>query len=386
MKLNSAPSPTLPGWLPRLALVLLIPASASSLIAQTAQHYKQTNLVSNQASLAPNRDANLVNAWGLTRSSKSPWWVSDNGTGRSTLYDGTGTAQSLVVTIPPADTSSTTGTPTGTIFNGDPNAFQIAPGKSAAFLFVTEDGTISGWNPGVQATSAVIMVNNKDKSVYKGATIATATVGGVSQSLLYVADFRRGNIAVFDATFKPVTLNPDSDEDRDHRGPAFEDERIPNGYAPFNVQNIGGNLYVAFAKQDAAKHDEVDGAGIGFVDAFSPRGRLLLRLQHGSWFNAPWGLTLASSDFGAYSHDVLVGQFGSGQILAFDPITGKFKGALNDANNNPIAIDGLWAIAFGNDATAGPATTLFFTSGPDHEQNGLFGSLTAIENVQGGHQ
>ncbi len=179
---------------------------------------------------------------------------------------------------------------------------------------------------------------------------------------------------VFDPTFKPVYLSEES----------FDDDRLPHGFAPFNVQNIGGNIYVAFAKQGQGKHDEQDGAGLGYVDVFSPEGKLLRRLESGSWFNAPWGLALGSSDFGAHSHDVLVGQFGSGQILAFDAVTGKFTGALLNTSGTPIAIDGLWAIAFGNDGTAGPATTLYFTAGPNGETNGLFGTLTAVENVQGG--
>jgi uncharacterized protein (TIGR03118 family) len=354
-----------------MALALVIGATSQSAMAQNAQHYTQTNLVSNRASLAPTVDSNLVNPWGLSRSSRSPWWVSDNGTGLATLYNGTGVVQSLVVTIPPGSTDSKMGTPTGTVFNGDANAFQIIPGKAAAFLFVTEDGTVSGWNPGVSPVPQ-IMVNQKG-SVFKGATIATAETSNGPQSLLYVADFRKGQVEVFDTNFKPVHLS----EER------FDDERLPKGYAPFNIQNIGGNLYVAFAKQGSDKHDEQTGAGFGFVDVFSPRGRLLSRLEAGPWFNAPWGLALASSDFGSHSHDVLVGQFGSGEILAFDAVTGRFRGKLQDANNNPIHIDGLWAIAFGNDASAGPATTLFFTAGPDDESNGVFGTVTAIENVQG---
>lgn len=373
-----------------VALGLAIACFGQDAGAQTVQHYKQTNLTSNRASLAPTVDANLVNSWGLARSSKSPWWVADNGTGVSTLYNATGVAQPLVVTIPPSDTSSTTGTPTGAVFNGDGTAFLLAPGKAAIFLFVTEDGTISGWNPGVKATSAVIMVNHKSASVYKGVTIATAETNAGPQSYLYAADFRQGRVEVFDKSFNPVQLTSESDEEErgrgEHEGRSFDDERIPKGYAPFNVQNIGGNVYVAFAKQKSDKHDEVDGAGLGFVDVFSPRGKLLRRLQSGPWFNAPWGLALGSSDFGVYSHDVLVGQFGSGEILAFDPETGRFKGKLNGTDNNPIHIDGLWAIAFGNDATAGPATTLYFTAGPDGETNGLFGNLTAVENVQGSDQ
>lgn len=382
-----------------MGLTLAITFLGQAANAQVAQHYKQTNLTSNLASLAPTRDADLVNAWGLSRSSGSPWWVSDNGTGLSTLYNGTGVKQGLVVTIPPGDPQATTGTPTGTVFNGDSTAFLLAPGKAAVFLFVTEDGTISGWNPGVKATQAVIMVNHKGASVYKGMTIATVQTQAGPQTYLYAADFRQGRVDVFDSSFNPVQMRNDRDDDDwfdfDHdRGKGngggsgfdFDDPRLPKGYAPFNVQNIGGNIYVAFAKQDSAKHDEVQGAGMGFVDVFSPKGKLLSRLQPGSWFNAPWGLALASSDFGAYSHDVLVGQFGSGEVLAFDPVTGKFKGKLNGPDNNPIRIDGLWAIAFGNGGTAGPATSLYFTAGPDGETNGLFGTLTAVENVQGNDQ
>lgn len=379
-----------------MGLTLAIALSGPVATAQTIQHYKQTNLTSNQASLALTMDANLVNSWGLARSSTSPWWVADNGTGLSTLYNATGAKQGLVVTIPPGDTTATTGTPTGTVYNGDSTAFLLAPGKAAVFLFVTEDGTISGWNPGVSANQAVIMVNHKNASVFKGVTIATAQTQRGPQTYLYAADFRQGRVEVFDSTFKPVQMLSDRDDDDwdgfDHErgenqgGDSFDDPRLPRGYAPFNVQNIGGNIYVSFAKQDSAKHDELHGAGMGFVDVFSPKGRLLGRLQSGSWFNAPWGMALGSSDFGAYSHDVLVGQFGSGEVLAFDPVTGKFKGKLNGTDNNPIHIDGLWAIAFGNGANAGPATSLYFTAGPDDEANGLFGTLTAVENVQGNDQ
>jgi uncharacterized protein (TIGR03118 family) len=377
-----------------VALALGVAIFGQDATAQTTQHYLQTNLVSNQASLAPTVDASLVNSWGLARSSKSPWWVADNGTGMSTLYNGTGAKQGLIVTIPSGDTSvSPTGTPTGTVYNGDSTAFLLAPGKASVFLFVTEDGTISGWNPGVSAGLSVIMVNHKSASVYKGVTIATVETASGPQEYLYAADFRQGRVEVFDSTFKPVQLSGkdeddwgDNDHDHGNSDHSFDDPRLPKGYAPFNVQNIGGNVYVSFAKQDSAKHDEVDGAGLGFVDVFSPRGRLLGRLQPGPWFNGPWGMALASSDFGSFSHDVLVGQFGSGELLAFDPVTGKFKGKLMGTNNQPIHIDGLWAIAFGNDASAGPATTLYFAAGPDGETNGLFGTLTAVENVQGSHQ
>jgi uncharacterized protein (TIGR03118 family) len=212
--------------------------------------------------------------------------------------------------------------------------------------------------------------------VFKGGTVAQVNKERISITYLYVADFRKGRVQVYDTSFHHVPMG----EGR------FDDNQLPEGYAPFNIQNIGGNLYVAFAKQDAEMHDEVDGNGFGYVDVFSPSGSLLQRLEHGPWFNAPWGLALASSDFGLFSHDVLVGQFGSGEILAFNPVTGEFKGKLLNTSNQPIAIDGLWALAFGNGATAGPETSLFFTAGPDHESNGLFGTITAVQKIQGNDQ
>jgi uncharacterized protein (TIGR03118 family) len=359
-------------------LVLVLMALCVSSFAQdSTQQYTQTNLVSDQVSVATFQDSDLVNSWGLSRSSTSPWWVADNGPGLSTLYNGSGTKQGLVVTIPTGDASvSPTGTPTGTIYNGSSVDFLLAPGKPALFMFVTEDGTISGWNPGVNATAAVIKVNEMSNSVFKGMAVAQVMNGATSTTYLYVADFRKGRVQVYDTSFNYVPMSRER----------FRDDWIPEGYAPFNIYNIGGNLYVAFAEQDAAKHDEVDGPGLGYVDVFSPSGRLLQRLEHGPWFNAPWGLTLASSDFGLFSHDVLVGQFGSGEILAFDPLTGRFKGKLLDTSNNPITISGLWALSFGNGGSAGAANSLYFTAGPNGESDGLFGDINAVQKIQGNDQ
>lgn len=367
-------------WLSGGALSLILVSMAANSFAQSAnssQHYKQTNLIADTDGVANVTDPNLVNPWGLARSSTSPWWVSDNGTGLSTLYSGTGSVVPLVVTVPPSDpTTGNTGTPTGVVFNGG-TGFEIKKGFPAVFIFVTEDGTISGWNPKVDGTNAIIKVNQKEKSVFKGATMATVNLPFFGpQSFLYVADFRRGRVQIYDSRFHHV---PEMEE-------LFDDDQLPPGFAPFNVQNIGGNIFVSFAMQDSDKHDEVDGAGLGYVDVFSPEGRRLRRLQHGPWFNAPWGLTQASSDFGSHSHEILVGQFGSGEILAFNAVTGRFEGRLHDASNAPIKIDGLWGLGFGNDATAGPATTLFFSAGTDHEAHGLFGTITAIENTQGNDQ
>ena len=346
------------------------------------QHYKQTNLVSDVPGMAQTTDPNLVNAWGISRSSGSPWWVSDNGMGVATLYNGAGAPfppppapSPLVVTIPPsAVNQGQMGVPTGQVFNGT-TGFTLGNGKPANFIFATEDGTISAWNGGAAAT---IMADTKGASVYKGLAIAAVDDPVMGPTyFLYAADFRKNQISVWDSNFKPVNL----------KGQAFSGGGIPNAFAPFNIHNVGGLLYVAYAKQDAEKHDEVDGAGLGFVNIFSPTGQLVGRLDHGSWFNAPWGMTQAPSDFGAYSHNILVGQFGSGEILVFNPVTGQFIDRLRDANNAPITIDGIWGINFGSSAASGnsgSATTLFFAAGIEHESHGLFGTITPVENVLGG--
>jgi uncharacterized protein (TIGR03118 family) len=327
---------------------------------------------------APNTDPNLVNPWGVSRSSSGPWWVSDNGSGLVTLYTGTGSVVPLVVTIPHAQAGSgTLGSPTGTIFNGT-KEFAIAPGEPALFLFATEDGTISGWNPAVKPTDAVIAVNESATGAsFKGLTAASASVPGQgSETLLYVADFTLGKVEVFDGTFKHQSeieqrINADAD--------------VPYDYSPFNVQNLGGNLYVVYAKRGSGI-DEQDGTGLGRVHVFSPDGRLLKRLEADKWLNAPWGVAIAPSDFGPYSHDILVGNFGSGWIAAFDPVTGRFHDYLRDASGALITIPGLWGIAPGNDGKAGNATALYFAAGGANEASGVLGTLTALQNPQGNDQ
>jgi uncharacterized protein (TIGR03118 family) len=343
-----------------------------------AQQYKQTDLVSDLPG-ATFQDARLVNPWGLSRSSGSPWWVADNGTGVSTLYDGGGNAQALVVTIPPG-AGGTAGVPTGTVFNGTTD-FKLPNGNPARFLFVGQDGTISGWNGGAQAT----VMSTDPRAVYMGAAIATRS----GASYLYVANFSQRRIDVFDGSFHRVragqgehdssreALDAQHGDSRD----AFRDERLPRGFSPFNVQNIGGSLYVAFAKLDPEEAEEVPGAGLGYVDAFSPSGRLLRRLEHGPWLNAPWGLALAPGDFGSFSHNLLVGQFGSGEIAAYDVASGRFVGKMQDAASAVISIEGLWALSFGNGASAGPLNTLYFTAGIEDETHGLFGTLTPVSGA-----
>lgn len=266
------------------------------------------------------------------------------------------------------------GSPTGTVFNGT-TGFQIAPGKSAIFLFATQDGTISGWNPGVNPTKAVIAVKEKGSS-YFGLTMATVKYHGVFSTYLYAADFDRKRIAVFDTSFRHVT-------EIERRLNSIE---IPEGFAPFNIQNLGGNLYVTIVKK-GADGNELHQKGLGAVGVVTPEGRLVQVFETGEFFNAPWGLAIAPSDFGAYSRDVLVGNVGSGTILAFDPVTGKFEGKLEDKTKAPLVIPGPWALSVGNGTEAGgSATSVFFSAGPNNEQDGLFGSLSALSNPLGNDQ
>jgi uncharacterized protein (TIGR03118 family) len=343
------------------AMVMMLSLSTNAL----AQHFQQTNLVSDVPGLAANTDPNLVNPWGLARSSTSPWWVADNGTGVSTLYNGAGATVPLVVTIPVPPGGTPPSSPTGTVFNGNASDF-----LGDRFIFATEDGTVAGWSSG---TVAVLRKNNAGSAIYKG--LALAQNNGAS--FLYAANFFGGRVDIFDRNYMPVTPAPG----------AFSDPFLPEGYAPFNVQAIGDTLFVTFAKQDEDKKDEVDGPGLGYVDAFTPSGKLVLRLQSGSWMNAPWGVALPPANFFNSSgnsfvigvtNTVLVGQFGSGQIAMFDLKRGSFFGMLLGPDGQPLTIEGLWALSFGNGGSAGSTNTLYFTAGIGHEQHGLFGTITPI--------
>ena len=364
-----------------------------------AQHYKQTDLVSNTSGVAPGTDPQLINAWGLSRGSGSAWWVSDNATGFSTLYNGAGVKQSLIVTIPPADPTNKktpTGSPTGTMFNGSQTDFLLAPGQPAVFLFCTADGTIAGWNPNVAvaqgvappSTNAVTVVKTTDGSAYTGLT--KAFIDG--KTYLYAANFSNARVDVYDNKFKRINLsgknstaNTPGEEERSPQNP-FVDEKLPRNYVPFNVQAIGNDIVVTYVQHEEGSPFESDGPGLGYVDIYDSTGRLLRRLEHGDWLNAPWGVALAPLDFGRFSHDLLIGQFAgggdtqsSGYIAAYDLATGKFDGLLQDASGKALAINGIWAISPGNsDAAAAPAAQLYFTAGPNHGSGRLFGYLTSI--------
>jgi len=382
--------------------------TALALIMGTAcfgQRYTQTNLVSNADGAARVTDPQLINPWGMSPSPSSAWWVSDQRTGFSTVYNGAGAKQSLIVAIPQADPNNKntpTGTPTGAIFNNSQTDFLLAPGKPARFLFSTIDGTIAGWNPNVavaQGTAlpsrhAVTVVKTADGSSYTGLT--SAFIDG--KPYLYAANFTKGRVDVYDSAFHPVRLSDEnssavwSDDRAYFSESSFVDDRLPRPYAPFNVQAIGNDIVVTYAiHQQPVSPLETDGPGLGFVDIYNSKGRLLLRLEHGDWLNAPWGVALAPADFGRFSHNLLIGQFAgggdtqsSGYIAAYDLTTGKFNGLLQDAGGKPLAIKGILALSPGNfspsnnDSTAGRTAQVYFTAGPNHCAGGLFGYLSAV--------
>src|SRR5712691_3877345 len=379
----------------------------------------QTNLVSDLPGVAALQDPHLVNPWGISESTASPFWISDNGAGVSTLYSvpiaGSISITPLVVNIPtPASLDG--GTPTGTVFNVGvaSSSFQIAgPGKAgqtvarAVFLFATEDGTIVGWNPGIDpsgqfagpggvSADAVIAVdssgnnftnpnpNQQTGAVYKGLAIATSSTPIIAAdpnttAVLYASNFRAGAIEVYDATFSRVTTLPAG---------AFTDPGLPAGYAPFNVQVLNGKVYVDYARQNATRHDDLAGLHRGFVDVFNldgtaglPGGAVRL-ISRGS-LDSPWGLAIAPSGFAGLSAPsgasvLLVGNFGDGLINAFDATAGTPLGGLKDPDGEPIRIDGLWALKVGNGGNGGDANTVYFTAGLFGESHGLFGSLTTV--------
>jgi uncharacterized protein (TIGR03118 family) len=346
-----------------LAALLALAPAAPAAASHRRNAYHQTNLVSDLPGLAQLTDPDLVNPWGMAAGPTTPVWVADNGTDKATIYPGFVNGSpiqkaGLVVDIPG-------GAPTGQVFNPTPG-FVVHGGAAsgpALFLFDSEAGLVTGWNPGVPppppSTQAQVGARVRN-AIYKGLAIATTSAG----TFLYGADFHHGRIDVFDQGFNKV-----------HLSGRFRDRELPRGFAPFNIQELGGRLYVAYAKQDAAREDEVAGRGLGFVDVYSTSGHLLRRLIRRGQLNAPWGLVRApASGFGRFSGALLVGNFGDGRINAYDPSTGEFLGRLRHEDGSPIEIEGLWALRFGNGVTGDP-TTLLFTAGIDDEAHGLFGAI-----------
>ena len=346
-------------------------AAAGGSIA--TRSYDQANLVSDIPGLAAHTDPNLKNPWGTSVGPGSPIWVSDNHAGVTTLYDGAGNPQPRIVSIPAPSSAGpdAVGAPTGQGFNtfdpASPDFVISKNGKSAPafFLFATEDGTIAGWNPNVDKTHAVIAVDRSTATDsagdvganYKGLALVTTPTG----KFIYATSFRFGTVDVFDSHFDLVN--------------SFTDPTIPAGFAPFGIHNIGGKLYVTFAKQGPGKADDDARPGNGFVDVFAPNGDLLQRLVSGGRLDSPWAVTLAPASFGAFGGDVLVGNFGNGRINAYDPTSGEFQGELSGPGGGPITIDGLWGLRFAPATPGAGPNTLFFTAGLNHEADGLFGTL-----------
>jgi uncharacterized protein (TIGR03118 family) len=341
-----------------LALAALgVGGAANPALGQYSTHV----LVSDGGLPADHFDPHLVNPWGLAFDPTGFAWVANNHTGTSTLYDGSGAIQRLVVSIP-TNVDPRGGSPTGIVFNGS-SGFGIGgvPPAPARFVFASEDGIISGWSPKEPpgSTQALVVIDNP-VGVYKGLAI----LADVDGDRLYAADFHTGTIDVYDDSFGDLFLQ-------------FVDPNLPAGYAPFNVQAIGDSLYVTYALQDANGVDDVPGPGHGFVDEFDRNGSLIRRFASAGVLNSAWGLALAPAEFGPMSGALLIGNVGDGRINAFDVKTRRFLGTLDEREGAPIQIEGLWALQFGNGVEGQPTNTLFFTAGPNEEANGIYGRIDA---------
>ncbi|MGE0519604.1 MAG: TIGR03118 family protein [Candidatus Binatia bacterium] len=342
------------------------------------QGYRRTNLVYNVPGVAPVTDPNLLNAWGIAWLPGGPWWVANNGSGTSTVYDGDGDPfpplpAPLVVAIPPPAGSppGARGRPTGIVGNTTSD-FVITQGAAsgpAAFIFATEDGTIAGWNLLVNPTNAVLAVDNHASgAIYKGLAIGSSN----GANFIYATNFHAGTVDVFDAHFQAV-----------HTPGAFVDPDLPAGYAPFGIQALGTGamqaIWVTYALQDASGEDDVPGPGNGFVSLFDPAGNFIERFASRGALDSPWGITQAPATFGRFAGKILIGNFGNGRINVFDPSTRRLRGQLNEPNSDTkIEIDGLWGIGFGNGGLAGSADVLYFAAGPNDEVDGLFGMIQPV--------
>jgi uncharacterized protein (TIGR03118 family) len=311
---------------------------------------------------AANVDRNLLNAWGIAFNPTGFVWVANQGSSTSTLYDGNGVPQTLIVAIPPGTAGPAR--PTGIVFNGSTDFKVTQNGVTGAspFIFVGEAGTVSGWSPAVNRTNSVTVVDTGGAAVYKGLAIASAN----GANRIYATDFRNSRVDVYDATWQKVALPASS----------FVDPNLPAGYAPFGIQAAGNRIYVTYVQRNAAGTEEVKGAGLGVIDAYDTSGAFVSRIVSGGALNAPWGMALAPANFGDFSNSLLVANFGDGKINAYNPATGAFMGTVNRAANTPIVIEGLWGIAFGNGVQAQPTNALFYTAGPGEETHGQYGRIT----------
>jgi len=324
-----------------------------------ARSFRQINLVSDIAGVARVTDRHVINPWGLAAGPTTPLWIADNGTDDSTLLSG-GVFGSIPV-VPPLVVGIPGGAPTGVVFNPT-SGFVITNGPASAparFIFDSEAGRITAWSPTVPPPDTAQDKGGTPGAIYKGLAIATGAKG----TMLYAADFHNNKIDVFDDHFAAVAMPG-----------AFTDPGLPAGFAPFNIQELGGRLYVSYAQQDADAEDEVAGPGLGFVDVYDTAGKLSGRLVSQGQLNAPWGMALAPRGFGPFGGDLLVGNFGDGLINAYNPRSGRFDGQLTNKDGNPIQIDGLWALRFGN-GTIGTPDSLLFSAGIADEDHGLVGEI-----------
>jgi len=355
------------GHRPGLVASLALLAFASHLYSATppGNSFLQHNLVSDQPGVADNTDKNLVNPWGIDASPTGNFWVNNGGTGISSVYNSAGVVSATLAIVPGGTKGNSPSTATGVVSNTT-GGFAVAPGKPPNFIFVSSSGAISGWAPTVDATHAQLMVDNSVTGAkYFGLAISTRAAAAVNP-LIYAANLNSGNIDVFDTNYKPVTL-----------AGAFADPTVPAGYAPYNIQNIGGKLYVAYAKQNASKTFSTSGAGLGAVAVFDLQGTLIKHLVTGGQLNAPWGVAIAPANFGAFAGALLVGNFGDGLTNAFDATSGAFLGTLQDPQGNNIVLPGLWGLFTGNGGNGGDANAVYFAAGVGGTKHGLFGSLQA---------
>ena len=347
-----------------IKLSMVIAATAAVILAvrlgaaEPGNSYNVQNLVSDGFITTANPpDPLLVNGWGIAALPTSPWWVSAADSNSSLLYNATGVRSALVVQV--------SGSPTGIVANST-TGFVVTVGASsgaARFIWAAEDGSISAWTPVIAPTTlSHVMVPNAQAPAH-GASYKGLALAG---SFLYAADFHNNHVDVFDSAFHAVTLAGN-----------FVDPKLPKGFAPFGIQTLGTNIFVSYAKQDAEAADEVAGEGLGFVSEFNLDGTFVRRVASRDALNAPWGMAMAPANFGRFSGDLLVGNFGDGRINAFDPVTFEPKGHLKNTHGKAVKIDGLWGIGFGNGSAAGPTNVLYFAAGPDHEEHGLFGRIDA---------
>ena len=331
------------------------------LLFAKAPMFKVASLVSNDTTTVPatTQDTNLVNGWGIADGPGTDQWVANNGSGTSTLYDGSGNIDPLVVTIPGSGGGQSL--PTGEVYNGT-SSFEVTTGDPAQFLFASEDGTISAWSPSqADQTKAVVKVDNSGSgATYRG--LATDVFN--NQNFLLATNDSTGKVDVFDSTFQPAHLNG-----------SFHDAKIPTNYEPFGIQNINGLIYVTYAPKSIYEGSTPEGSG--YIDVFLPDGSLDHRLVKRGTLNSPWGVARIPGGFGKFKRDIAVGNFGDGRIQVFDPKTGEFRGFFRKAKNGkPVAIDGLWGLDFGNDGAAGASNVMYFSAGPNEESGGQFGSIS----------